>query len=294
MNKKKISNKIILFLILLILLIFIGVLASIIKPNQPATTSTDDTLKIYYFDVGQADCSLIISNCEAMLIDGGNEADSYNIINYLKGLGIKNLNYVIATHADDDHIGGLDKIIQAFPTKVVYMPYTNKNSKELTEMKNVAQDIISTPNQNDVFYVGGAKCTIVHIGDARIVSENNSSIVIEVDYGETSCLFMGDSEKEVEKDKEINWNDIDILKVAHHGSNSSSTLEFLETTKPEYAIISADSSKSYEHPHTEVLNNLTTIQATIYRTDQEGTIILNSDGRKYYFTFDKTSLDGNR
>lgn len=227
-----------------------------------------------------------------MLIDGGNEADSQNIIDYIRRLGIKKLDYVIATHADGDHIGGLDKIIEAFYIDNVYMPKTDKETKELTELKNVAKDKIMIPKQEQNFYIGNAKCTIMHIDDATRVSDNNSSIVLQLDYGETNCLFMGDAETEVEDD--VLWEDIDVLKVAHHGSNSSTSLSFLEMTKPEYSIISVGINNNYGHPSELALNNLIKVNSTVYRTDKDGTIILISNGNNYYFEFDKTSLDGNK
>lgn len=170
------------------------------------------------------------------------------------------------------------------------MPNTDKDIKELSELQKVAGNKIITPSKDTVFYVGNVKCTIVHIGDATEIDENDSSIVLEVDYGETNCLFMGDATEQVESS--IQWNDIDVLKVAHHGSNSSSSLPFLEQVKPEYSIISVGEN-GYGHPREELLERLTKVNSTIYRTDKNGTIILVSDGNDYYFKFDKTSLDGN-
>ena len=151
---------------------------------------------------------------------------------------------------------------------------------------------VINPEPKDFFYLGDSKCTILNSGDTSKVSENNSSIVIQLDFGETNCLFMGDAESEVEES--IEWNDIDILKVSHHGSSDATTLPFLEDTKPEYAIISVGKKNNHNHPAAETLNNLNAVNSIIYRTDKEGTIILSSDGNNYKFDFDETSLDGNR
>ena len=148
------------------------------------------------------------------------------------------------------------------------------------------------PTESDYFYLGNSKCTILNCGDTSEVSDNNSSIVIQLDYGETSCLFMGDAEKEVEE--KVTWNDIDVLKVSHHGSSDATSQAFLEAVKPEYSIISVGANNSHNHPSSETLSNLNAVNSKIYRTDEDGTIILISDGTDYYFDFDKTSLDGNK
>ena len=253
----------------------------------------EDILRIYYLNVGQADSTLVINNGETMLIDGGNEADSPLIIQYIKRLGISKIDYIIATHPDSDHIAGLDKIILAFDVGCVYMPITNKSNKEMNELYNAIEDKnVIHPNASDYFYLGNSKCTILNSGDTSKVSDNNSSIVLQLDYGETNCLFMGDAESEVEEN--VTWNDIDILKVSHHGSKDATSLTFLEKVKPEYSIISVGKDNSHNHPSNETLSNLNAVNSTIYRTDENGTIILTSDGTNYHFDFDETSLDGNR
>ena len=291
MKKKNIFNKIIGVIIVILLCVFLGILSYF--QNRPLIDINEDVLRVYYFDIGQGDCTLAINKGQTMLIDGGNEADSQNIIDYMKNnLGISKLDYVIATHYDIDHIAGLDKIILAFDVNNVYIPITSKTNKEIDELNNAikGKNIIH-PNSQDYFYLGNSKCTILNCGDDSEMSENNSSIVIQLDYGETNCLFMGDAESEVEEN--IIWSDIDILKVGHYGSNSSTTQRFLEETKPEYSIISVGASNRYDFPNTEVLERLEKYNSIIYRTDLDGTIILFSDGNSYNFTFDRTSLDGN-
>lgn len=291
MEKKNVFKKIIGFIVTILVFTFLGILSYF--QNQPPINITEDILRVYYFDVGQADCTLVINNGQTMLIDGGNEADSQKIIDYIEKLGISRLDYVIATHPDLDHIAGLDKIILAFDIGTICMPITDKSNKEMNELYSAIKDKnVINPNVSDYFYLGNSKCTILNSGDTSKVSENNSSIVIQLDYGETNCLFMGDAESEVEES--IEWSDIDILKVSHHGSSDATKLPFLEATKPEYSIISVGKKNNHKHPSTETLNNLNTVNSTIYRTDKDGTIILISDGTNYYFEFDNTSLDGNR
>lgn len=291
MKKKNIFNKTIGFILIILLCIFLGLLSYF--QNKPLINIHEDILRIYYLNVGQADSTLVINNGETMLIDGGNEADSPLIIQYIKRLGISKIDYIIATHPDSDHIAGLDKIILAFDVGCVYMPITNKSNKEMNELYNAIEDKnVIHPNASDYFYLGNSKCTILNSGDTSKVSDNNSSIVLQLDYGETNCLFMGDAESEVEEN--VTWNDIDILKVSHHGSKDATSLTFLEKVKPEYSIISVGKDNSNNHPSNETLSNLNAVNSTIYRTDENGTIILTSDGTNYHFDFDETSLDGNR
>ena len=291
MKKKNIFNKIILFILIILLCTFLGLLSYF--QNKPLINIHEDILRIYYLNVGQADCTLVINNGQTMLIDGGNEADSPLIIKYIKRLGISKIDYIIATHPDSDHIAGLDKIILAFDIGCVYMPITNKSNKEMNELYNAIEDkTVIHPTESDYFYLGNSKCTILNSGDTSKVSDNNSSIVLQLDYGETNCLFMGDAESAVEEN--VNWNDIDILKVSHHGSKDATSLTFLEKIKPEYSIISVGKDNSHNHPSKETLSNLNAVNSTIYRTDENGTIILTSDGTNYHFDFDETSLDGNR
>lgn len=292
MKKKNIFNKLIGFIIVILLCAFLGLLSYL--QNKPQIDINEDILRVYYFDVGQADCTLVVNNGQTMLIDGANEADSENIIDYMKNnLGVSKLDYVIATHPDTDHIAGLDKLILAFDAGCVYMPITTKTNKEMNELYQAIENrTVINPTASDYFYLGNSKCTILNSGDTSKVSDNNSSIVIQLDYGETSCLFMGDAETEVEDN--VTWNDIDVLKVSHHGSNDATSQLFLEAVLPEYSIISVGSNNSHNHPSSETLERLNDINSTIYRTDVDGTIILISDGTNYYFDFDKTSLDGNK
>ena len=251
MNKKNIFNKIIGFIII-ILCAFLGLLSYF--QNRPLIDINEDILRVYYFNVGQADCTLVVNNGQTMLIDGANEADSQNIIDYMQiNLVITKLDYVIVTHPDTDHIAGLNKIILAFDIGCIYMPITTKTNKEMNELYDAIEDkTVIHPTASDYFYLGNSKCTIV------------------------------------------TWNDIDVLKVSHHGSNDAISQAFLESTKPEYSIISVGQDNSHNHPASETLERLSNINSTVYITDEDGTIILISDGTSYYFDFDTTSLDGNK
>ena len=293
-------------IIAVIILIILAILGQYFY-NKPEIDINEDLLRVYYFDVGQADCTLIINNGKTMLIDGGNEADGTRIAKYIGELGIKRLDYIIVTHADSDHMAGLDKIIDSMITiGTVYMPYTNTDSKETKELVNSVHNKgkdIETPKINHSFELGKAEVVIKSIRDGRKIGDNKSSIVIEMQYGTKKFLFMGDYEELSNNDKnkypeeynEIIWDKVDVLKVAHHGSKTNTMQDFLDKVKPSIAIISAGNNQKYTHPDLEVIDMLKQIGAKTYITKQDGTILIKSDGYTIFEPeFKRLNLDGNK
>ncbi len=164
---------------LFVMAIFLLLCLPLYFQGKPIININEDILRVYYFNVGQADCILAINNGQTLLIDGGKESNSQKLIDYIKQLGIKKLDYVVITHFDIDHIAGLDKIIKEFDIGKVYMPMTNERNKEIQELYDALQNKkVINPNPQDEFYLGNAKCTILSSGDTLQVSDNNSSIVI--------------------------------------------------------------------------------------------------------------------
>ncbi len=267
-----------------------------IEENIDGHVDTEgELLKVSFLDVGQADSILINANNKYMLIDAGNNEDGEKLVMYLKSLGIEKFDYVVGTHAHEDHIGGMDNIIDSFDIGTFYMPdviTTTKTFEDVLdslEKKNLNFD---KPQIGSTFDLGKAKIETIYVGkDSKNL--NNSSIILKLTYGNVSFLFTGDTESDVEKtllNKDI---ESDVLKVAHHGSNTSSSNAFLKKVNPKYAIISVGTGNSYGHPKSVILDRLEKLGTKIYRTDELGTIIVTTDGEKIEVSNVKTDTNGN-
>lgn len=278
-KRNKILKQIVSIGILIILIILLAQISNI-TGNDFEYIVDASKLQIIYFDVGQADSTLIMNDGKTTLIDGGNDSDGDAIVKYIKSQNISRIDTVVATHLHADHVGGLDDIIDSFDIGTVYMPDTVNTNKQVEEFldamerKNLEYEV---PEIGTKFDNGLANCEVMSI-DNNAEDLNNSSIVIQMNYLEQIYLFMGDSEKEVENSRE--WNKVNVLKVGHHGSNSSSTEKFLNQVKPEIAIISVGANNQYKHPSIDVLTRLKNLNTIIYRTDEKGSILLESDGKQ--------------
>lgn len=272
------------------------------KDEQIFTTVSENIvidknkLNILFFDVGQADSQLIVCNDKTMLIDAGNSKDGEKIVNAIKALGISKLDYVIGTHVHEDHIGGMSYIVNNFEIGEFYLPYntttTSSYYKKLLESLIDKNLQITEANIGDKFELSNVSCEIMSVDNNEPENINESSIVIEMTYGKEKFLFMGDAEEKNENLRK--WNDVDVLKVGHHGSNTSSSENFLNQVSPEISIISVGKENSYELPKEKILNRLNNLGTTIYRTDIDGTILITSDGNKEEITKVDLSFDGNK
>ena len=255
-----------------------------------------DNLVVQFLNVGEADSIFIRNKDEAMLIDAGNNEDGSLLVSYFQSIGVKKFNYLVGTHPHEDHIGGLDSIISSFPVENIYMPdvvTTTSSFKDVLKAIEQKHLTISIPTIGEEWYVGDALVSVIYTGNDSD-DLNGSSIVLRLDYGSASFLFMADAPDMVENqilNRSIDI-DVDVLKVGHHGSTYSNSFPFLEKVSPKYAIISCGEDNDYYHPHIKVLKRLKRVGATIYRTDQMGTISVSTDGKNYSFELIPTNLDG--
>lgn len=252
--------------------------------KAPDTSKPEGTLEVHYIDVGQGDATLIKCGSHAMLIDGGNNNKGTTVQLYLKKQGVESLDYVIGTHPDADHIGGLDVIVYKYNCDTVIMPDYEKDTKTYQELVDVIHDKnmkITYPVVGEQYALGEAKFTIIAPNSNSYGGNaNDYSVAILLEYGKNRFLFTGDAEETSEAEMLTNGIDIsaDVYKVAHHGSRSASTQEFLNAVHPKYAVISCGEGNSYGHPHAEVLNRLRSMGVEVFRTDEQGSIIASSDG----------------
>lgn len=265
------------------------------KENVPVINEVTSDLQIYYFDVGQADSILILNNDAAMLIDAGNNADGPLLVDYIKNkLKINKIDIVVGTHPHEDHIGGIDDIINNFDIEDIYLPEVITTTKTFEDMITAIENkdlAISIPEKGERFKLGEADFEVIYTG-TNDKDLNATSIIINMLYGEKTYLFTGDTTEEVE-DTILNQNiDIDVLKVAHHGSRYSSSYEFLKIATPEYAIVSVGEENSYEHPHQEAINRIKKHTNNIYMTKDVGTILLTSDGKEIEIEYLNTNTNG--
>ena len=255
----------------------------------------NDNLNILFLYVGQADSTLIKLKDKVMLIDAGNNEDGMNISNFLKSEGISKIDYLVGTHADEDHIGGLDDIVNELEIGKIFMPKIGEDAKNYQNVVKAAKKKnfeIENPKIGDKFTINDANCEIMSVQNEGDYSDNNSSIVIQMNYGKTKYLFMGDAEKEIENSRK--WESVDVLKVGHHGSNTSSSESFLEQVKPHYAVIEVGKNNSYRLPNKYTISRIEKIGATILRTDTNKTsFYIKSDGNEISESEVKIDLDGN-
>ncbi len=244
--------------------------------------NNQENLKIYFIDVGQAD-SILVSNKEHnMLIDAGNNEDGEMVVDFVKNKGIEKLDYLIGTHPHEDHIGGLDDVINSdIKIENILMPKMQTNTKTFEDVLDAIQNKglkVTAPKKGDKLTLGDANIEIMTDSIINKDNINLSSITLQLQYGNNKFLFMGDAEKENEET--IEWKNIDLLKVGHHGSKTSSSTKFLSQTKPKISIIMAEEGNSYGLPKQEILERLEKVGSTIYRTDKNGTITVTSNGQK--------------
>ena len=278
------------------LLIFALLLAGCASEIPAATTApANPNLEVHFLDVGQADCALLSYGDTDILIDGGNVEDSSYVVSYLQKQGVDQLDLVVCTHAHEDHVGGLAGVLAVFPTAEIWSPTTTYSSKcfddfvRYSDQQNLTIQIPS-PGKNTSY--GGLTLTV--LGPVESYADtNNTSLVIKASFGSRSILFTGDMETDAENDLLDSGANVkaDVLKVGHHGSDTSTGYRFLYEVNPQYAVISVGEGNTYGHPHEEPLSRLHDAGVTLYRTDILGAIVLHSDGETLEFSWENTGKD---
>lgn len=276
-----------LFIVLLSILIsFMTLSCNSIKNNLNRNFQPEDgKMLVHYIDVGQGDSILIQVNKKNLLIDSGPKSDKKKLFDYLSESNLDKLDYVIATHPHEDHIGNMSEVIDDYDVLNFYAPKIQSTTKTFEKMidslksKNLKINVLKK-GINSIDLGENIKVTVFSPSKDSYEDLNNYSPVIKIQYVKTSFLFTGDAQKDVEKEILTSNEDIsaDVLKVGHHGSSTSTTKEFLNKVHPSIGVISVGSDNSYNHPNSDTIKRLKDGKVTIYRTDKDGTVVLCSDG----------------
>lgn len=279
--KKRHFKHLIIFTLLLLLCFF----SSLLTKKFNSYKVNPNLMYVHYINVDQGDAILIQVNNKNLLIDSGPKSHKKQLVKFLNDLNISKLDYVIATHPHEDHIGNMNTVLNSYKVQSFYAPKVYSYTKSFEQM------IDSLKSNNLKINPIKRGCNTINLGFQTNVevfspindtydNENNYSPVIKISFGNNSFLFTGDAEKEIE-DKLILLNDdlkADILKVSHHGSSSSTSDSFLNRVSPKYAVISVGKNNIYDHPNDTIISKLNTYKINILRTDIQNNITLISDG----------------
>ena len=244
---------------------------------------------VYFIDVGQADSAVVYCDGYYMLIDAGNVADGELVASRLDMLGADKLEYVIGTHAHEDHMGGLAYVLEGIDFGTLYAPAVGSDDSFYSQFANTLSSYgksFVTPAQFDTFALGSARCVFLSPTEDEFSDLNDTSLILRITYGDTSFLFMGDASKELERSVIESGADVsaDLIKIGHHGSESSTSYRLLYEAMPTYAVISVGAGNRYGHPDEQTLSILADAEVLVYRTDECGDIKVSSDGKMLVVT----------
>lgn len=278
--------------IILVVASYFGIDFAEVIPNETLMPTEQETIQliqdvegqlvVHMIDVGQADCFLLVQEGMTALVDCGTRSTGKDAVEYLKELGVTELDYVIGTHPHDDHMGGMYEILTNFEVGTVIIPDSrdgeitaNWYAKLMTELKTGNYNI-DYAEEGDIFNLEDATMQVISAETDVGGNTNNYSIVLKVSFGQMDMIMTGDAETEVEeKILESGANiDAEILKVGHHGSDTSSSEAFLDAVSPEYGLISCKIGNKYEHPIKSTMENLEERNVEVYRTDECGSVIM--------------------
>lgn len=299
-GRKKILNSLITIIILIIASLLginvfptgddeVTVVESTGSVEDAISESTEGELILHMIDVGQADSFLLVQDDKTALIDCGTTSSGKDVVKYLKDLGITELDYVFGTHPHEDHMGGMYDVITNFEIGKVIIPEveegkvtTNWYIKLMNELNNGGQEEekkgyeVEYVELGEIYYLNEAEMKVIGPISKMPSNGNNYSTVLKVSFGEMDIIMTGDAETKVEKEIIQSGEDIDaeILKVGHHGSDTSSSEEFLDAITPEYALISSGMGNQHEHPIKSTMEKLEERNISVYRTDESGSIVV--------------------
>ena len=257
---------------------------TLVLPGNAVTAKADGQgdMAVHFIDVGQGLAILVQSGGENLLYDGGNRSHADEVVQYLKNQQVETIDYMISSHYDEDHLGGLVKCLDNFEVEhVLGSDYVHTSDLFNTFMNTATAHaiIVEYPSVGDTYEFGTGSFTVM-APDGISQNSNDNSVVIRLVNGNNSFMFMGDAEETSEQDMiSTGMNlDCDVLSVGHHGSASSTTWDFLEATSPSYAVISCGINNQYNHPSADTMGRLSDMGIPVFRTDKQGTIIAVSDG----------------
>lgn len=273
----------IIMVLLLCLFLLAGCTEAVKTEKIPVTAGHE--MQVHFIDVGQGDSILIESpSGKTMLIDGGVKGAGQQIVSYLKELGINKLDIVVATHPDADHIGGLIPVLDNMTIEQFYDSGKVHTSQTFEEMltrideKNISYHVPKIGD--DIEFDKDVNVKVLNAND-QATDNNDASIVLKMTYGNVSFLLTGDAGVALEKEMLQYDVKATVLKAGHHGSNTSSSEEFIQAVKPEVTILSYGEDNKYGHPHAEIVDRLQAIGSKIYATADLGTITVSTDGVNY-------------
>ena len=269
---------------MIIALLYVILVENGAVPVTSQQTTQASNMEVHFIDVGQGDCTLVKCGDSAMLIDTGDDSQGTAVQNYLQKQGVKKLDYLILTHPDADHIGAAPVIITKFQIDKVFISNFEKDNKTYRKLIQALDDkrlSYSTPTVGSSYSLGNAQFTILAPNDVY-EAPNNASIALLLQNGDNRFLFSGDAEEEAESDILKNGFSVsaDVYQVGHHGSRTSSSKAFLNAVNPTWAVISCAEGNVYGHPHAKTLNTLRRMGVKVFRTDEQGSIVAQSDGKE--------------
>ena len=268
------------FVSLVLLWYYIDIYRDIVRGNL---------LQVHFIDVGQGDATLILTGGRAMLIDGGDRNMGERVIAYIEDLGVRRLDYVIATHPHSDHIGGLISVLPQFEIGTLIMPQVAHTTRAFEDFLDAIERnniTVNAPVVGNTLEMGNAIFTIIAPNSRTYSNMNDYSIALRLDFGTNSFIFTGDAESTSEAEMVSGRYNLfaDVLHVGHHGSSTSTTEEFLWAVSPTIAVISVGANNPFGHPHASVLARLADAGIQIYRTDVHGHIVILSDGEEVWLS----------